>query len=162
MDSHELHARATVAFSSSQHAHSLREMALARAGQRATRNMSRMPRLVPISIVTPQSSDAITQRTNHMFRKIVVASLLAASTSFAADEVAANDVKRLGTEIASLQKSVAEQRARGIDPAHHAAMMKDQQRASEEIARLEDTVSNLRAQLDAAPQYLPQDFTPSP
>jgi hypothetical protein len=51
---------------------------------------------------------------------------------------------------------VADERARGIDPAHHAEMMAEQKASDQQSEALQSTIKRLRQQLETAPHYLDQ------
>jgi hypothetical protein len=60
------------------------------------------------------------------------------------------------TEIVGLKKELAEERKRGIDPAHHEEMMAQQKASDKHVDALQKTVSNLGEEVAKVPQYQPQ------
>ena len=67
-----------------------------------------------------------------------------------------DDIKTLQTEIASLKNQLAEERKRGIDPAHHEEMMAQQKASDKHVDALQKTVNNLGEEVAKVPQYQPQ------
>jgi hypothetical protein len=66
------------------------------------------------------------------------------------------DAKKMEAQIQELKKAVADERAKSIDPAHHAEMMAQQKTSDQQIEALQATVKSLRQQLEAAPKYIDQ------
>ena len=69
-----------------------------------------------------------------------------------------DDIKTLRTEIASLKNQLAEERKRGIDPAHHEEMMAQQRASDKHLDALQKTVNSLEKA--ANPQYQKPGWTP--
>jgi hypothetical protein len=67
-----------------------------------------------------------------------------------------NDIKTMQAEIASLKTQLAEERKRGIDPAHHDEMMAQQRVSDQHVDALQKTVNSLGQEVAKVPQYQPQ------
>lgn len=71
-----------------------------------------------------------------------------------------NDIKKMQAEIESLRKQLAEERKRGMDPAHHAEMMAEQKTSDQKIDALQKTAKDLYQQVEQGPKYLDQGKGP--
>ena len=67
-----------------------------------------------------------------------------------------DDIKKLQADISSLKTQLAEERKRGMDPAHHEEMMAKQRASDQSIDSVEKTVQGLNQELSNVPKYQPQ------
>jgi hypothetical protein len=67
-----------------------------------------------------------------------------------------DDIKKLQADIASLKTQLAEERKRGIDPAHHEEMMAKQRASDQSIESVEKRAQGLDQELSNVPKYQSQ------
>src|SRR6516225_2755631 len=106
---------------------------------------------------------------------MVIAGLLAASGAIAqstapttkgstsaskpqSKQLVIDENKKMEGEIESLKKQLAEERKRGIDPAHHEEMMAQQRASDKQVDALQKTVNSLEEV--ANPHYQKPGWTP--